>query len=206
VNVEALKEDFRIYRAKLETDPIGSGEVCRVRDRIADRLAHVMTRTERPRSLTRSRDLGFNPVTAPLQPIDIRIFRHLSESAARGVDRSSVPAYWSSIPYPLQMMDSSYMLAERAVPIRLEGEAREACISWRKVRRFSSVAHPHPRLRALLRELPPQFLALPWMPPPWPWWPLQGVFADATKQVGDVVSKHCSLLGSVLSRALLRRP
>ena len=33
---------------------------------------------------------------------------------------------------------------------------------------------PHPRLRALLEAMPLQQLALPWVPPSLPWWPLDG--------------------------------
>lgn len=188
-NVEALREDFRIYRNMLQADPVGSKEIFDVRDRIITRLATVMSRMERPRSLTGTRHLEFKTTSAPVEPLDIRFFRHLSESAKRDVDRVGVPAYWSSIPYPLQMMDNRYGLFEHAEPPPLEGEARQACISWRAVRRFAPIAHPHPKLRALLEGLPPEFLALPWIPPTLPWWPLGGIFGEATRRLGGITSK-----------------
>src|SRR5438132_13846732 len=103
------------------------------------------------------------------------MFRHLVESA-RAVDRGAAPAYWTSIPYPLQMMDQGYVLAVHAEPRVLQGEAREACILWKQVRRFAPIHHPHAKLRKLLEQMPARLLALPWMPPTRPWWPLNGRF------------------------------
>ena len=171
---------MRIYRDRLQVDPPFSKEVLEVRDRISNRLARVMTRTERPRGTTIAQNLQFEKVAAPVEALDIRLFRHLSESASQG-DRAAVPGYWTSIPYPLQMMDKGYALAENASPLPLEGESKAACISWRKVRRFEKIEHPHPKLRALLKEVPPAFLGLPWMPPTLPWWPLGGDFASQSE-------------------------
>ncbi len=175
--VPALQADLKEYRDRLKGDHVGSPEVLAVRDRIATRLAQVMSRTERPRTVNGTRELEFVQVAAPLEPADIRLFRHLRDSA-RKEDRASAPAYWSSIPYPLQMMDSTYLFAARADLLSLDGEARDACMAWRKLRRFASVGHPHPRLRALLTEVPRALLAAPWMSPTRPWWPLGGVFTE----------------------------
>jgi hypothetical protein len=175
--VPALQADLKEYRDRLKGDHVGSPEVLAVRDRIAARFAQVMSRTERPRTVTGTRELEFVPVAAPLEAVDIRLFRHLRDSASRE-DRAAAPAYWSSIPYPLQMMDSTYLFAARADCLPLDGEARDTCMEWRKLRRFAPVGHPHPRLRALLSEVPRTLLASPWMPPTRPWWPLGGVFAE----------------------------
>jgi hypothetical protein len=176
-NIDALKRDMGVYRDRLQLDPPFSSDVLSVRDLIAERLARVMTRTERPHNKSIAYDLHFNAVAAPLEALDIRLFRHLGESATRERDRAAVPGYWSSIPYPMQMMDDGYALVEHSETQPLAGEPKEACLSWRKVRRFEQIEHPHPKLRALLNEFPPHFLSLPWMEPTLPWWPLGGAFA-----------------------------
>ena len=176
-DIEALKHDMRIYRDRLQIDPPFSSDVLEVRDCIAERLARVMTRTERPRNELTDHAPDFNAVAAPLEALDIRLFRHLGESTTRERDRVAVPGYWTSIPYPLQMMDNGYALVEHSKAQLLTGEPKEACLSWRKVRRFEQIDHPHPKLRALLNEFPPHFLSLPWMVPTLPWWPLGGPFA-----------------------------
>src|SRR5262249_23189378 len=181
-DVQALEDDLCQYRERLKSDTVNSREVFDVRDRIAGRLARVMSRTERPRTVAGQRRLHFEKREAPIEAIDVRMFRHLVDSA-RPADRSAAPAYWLSIPYPLQMMDQRYVLAARADPQPLGPEARSACILWKQVRRFDRIGHAHPKLRQLLDELPPKLLALPWMPPTWPWWMLGGRFAEATASV-----------------------
>lgn len=182
--VQALQDDLRDYRERLRDDPVGSHEIFAVRDRIAGRLGRVMARTERPRAVAGQLRLRFETREAAIRPIDVRIFRHLVDSA-RSQDRSAAPAYWLSIPYPLQMMDQGYVLAANAEARPLLPEARRATVLWKQVRRFEAIEHPHPKLRQLLEELPPRILALPWMPPTRPWWPLGGQFAEALASLPD---------------------
>ena len=178
--VPALAGDLREYRTRLERDVVGSPEIVGVRDKIVNRLTTVMSRTERPRKVAEHERLQFDRSSAALEPIDIRLFRHLLDSA-RSQDHPSVPAYWMSIPYPLQMMDQSYLLAQHATHQPLLGEARRACMLWKQVRRYEPVSHPHPKLRQLLDRASPTMLSLPWMPPTLPWWPLRGAFSEAQK-------------------------
>ena len=100
---------------------------------------------------------------------------------ARGLrerDRKSAVAFWRSIPLPHQTMGSHYAMWAKAPK---EGKKR-----WRKLpgvsakdrdgMRLRGEAH-HPKIRELLRQFPPERLALPWLAPSAPWWPLQGPWA-----------------------------
>lgn len=179
--VREIKHLLREYRTRLARDPVGSRDVLRVRDELRTRLGSVMCRTERPQSVGALRRVELRKTEAPLEPLDIRVFRHLRD-AAKEKHRSFAPAYWASIPYPLQAMDQGYALAAEASPVKLEGQAARARISGQGVRRFQEIAHPHPRLRSLLQVVPPELLALPWMPPTREWWRAGGVFAEALQR------------------------
>jgi hypothetical protein len=48
---------------------------------------------------------------------------------------------------------------------------------------YSRISHPHPKLRRLMDNAPPELLALPWLPPTLPWWPVAGAFALAEGKV-----------------------
>ncbi len=190
-----LKSDFREYRDLLATERLGGRKAFAARDSIRDRMLRVMSRTERPREAGGSLSLSIRRSAVPLEPIDIRVFKHLRESADDR-DVGSVPAYWASIPYALQMMDERYVLAERASPKPLNGTSRLTCINEGVVRDFGEVPVPHPRLRGLLQEIPPELLALPWLPPTRPWWKLGGPFAEALERLGT----HPSSKALVFSR------
>jgi hypothetical protein len=173
--VAALREELREYRQRLQHDPVGTREIVAVRNRIERSLTRVMSRTERPRRIADQERLHFDRSAAPLQPMDIRLFRHLADSAAVE-DRSDVPAYWMSIPYPLQMMDRTYQIFRRKTQSSLAPESRDACVYWKQVRRYEPIVHSHAKLRQLIERVPAKSLALPWLPPTLPWWPLGGVF------------------------------
>jgi hypothetical protein len=175
----ALREDFREYGRLLEKAEIGSQDVQNVKRRIEHQLSQVMVRTER----SSGNDLPEREVVndswpADLRPLDIQVFGHLTR-AARESHPGMVEGIYSSIPYPLQMMDdASYVLRRDARPEPLAGEDRAIEIRFPAVRRYRGLSHPHPKLRALLADVPPSFLALPWLPPTRPWWTLDGIFAN----------------------------
>src|SRR5262249_48282275 len=121
--VPALRSLFRRYGTLLHEALPGTPEVLRLRDQIQERLFRVIARTERT-SLLGERAIATEPErrTVDLRPADVRIYRHLWDSASED-DRNAATPYWSSIPYPLQMMDQRYLLRKRAAPARLDQPA-----------------------------------------------------------------------------------
>ena len=175
--VPALRGMFRRYGNLLREASPGDGTVLVLRDEIQSRLRRVIARTERAGLLG---DLSH--ASAPLRQAvslsanDVRIHGQLW-TAASGEDRSAVSPYWSSIPFPLQMMDKRYKLLERAsVPVVSSGPL---VLRASQVRRYEEANPPHPRMRALLSSLSGPLMRLPWLPPTLPWWSLGGPFTDA---------------------------
>lgn len=178
--VPDLRKLFRRYGALLREAAPGSKEMLAVRDDIQSRLFRVMARTERASLLAATADRSApTPHPVPLQPDDVRIYRHLWD-AASDEDRSAATPYWSSIPYPLQMLDRGYLLRQRAKPMRLDAEAASRLVlQENQIRHYQTLVPPHPRMRGLLSKLSEPLLGLPWLPPSIPWWPLGSPFKEA---------------------------
>ncbi|WP_437692691.1 helicase-related protein [Sorangium sp. So ce176] len=175
-----LKRDFDAYRDALIRDAPGSARALEAKRRIEQRLRRVMARTERellaPPSQDRRRRTR-STAEAPVTAQDLVVFRHFLESV-RDDDRYAVEAYWSSIPYPLQMMGNDYAASRHADPSRAGGLAKAARLVPARLGDYTYEAWAHPRLRGLLQRLPADLLKLPWLPPSRPWWPLAAPFAD----------------------------
>ncbi|WP_441286878.1 DEAD/DEAH box helicase [Sorangium sp. KYC3313] len=173
-----LQEDFQLYRERIIRDPPGSEAVHAVRQRIEQKLKRVMARTER-RALMRaelSRERSA-PRTAPVEARDLAVFRHFA-ACVRPEDHHMVEPLWSSIPYPIQMMRHDYVASRHADLTQATAPSPEVRLSRKRLCDYSHAEHPNPKLRALLDAMPQQVLALPWMPPSRPWWPLGGIFRD----------------------------
>lgn len=143
------------------------------RDAVEAVLRPVMSRTER--------HLGTNdiysykaPLDAPLAEADLRIFRHLVGCASEE-HRSECVSYWSSIPLPMQTMGGGrYVVWDKAVS-RPEIASGIPALTRRDRDRFRTLGQwPHPRLRAVMKIMPPKRLAVPWIAPSLPWWKLSG--------------------------------
>ena len=180
IEVPALRSLFRRYGTLLREAAPGNTEVLHLRDDIQARLVRVIARTERA-GLLGAEGSAAVPERRPveLRPDDVRVYRHLWDSASVG-DRSAVTPYWSSIPYPLQMMDQRYLLRKRAAPTPIRNAATNPLVlSAHQVRHYEEFAAPHHRMRALLSAVDGPMLGLPWLPPSLPWWPLGSPFKDA---------------------------
>ncbi|HZX00638.1 MAG TPA: hypothetical protein VFF45_00175, partial [Bacilli bacterium] len=178
-HIAELKHDFGAYRDALIRDAPGSPRALEAKRRIEQRLRRVMARTERdllaPPSQGhrgRTRDQAEAPVTAQ----DLVVFRHFVGSV-RDEDRHTVEAFWSSIPYPLQMMGNDYVASKHADPSRGGGLAKAARLARARLGDYTHENWAHPRLRGLLQRLPASLLELPWLPPSRPWWPLAERFS-----------------------------
>ncbi len=182
--VPELRTLFRKYGRLLREAAPGSTEVLLLRDDIQSRLVEVIARTERA-SFLRSYEQASSPdcQSVALTTSDVRVHTHLWTSAS-DEDKAAATPYWSSIPYPLQMMDKRYKLRERATPECPTDSTLHLRASL--VRRYESMEPPHPRMRALLSALPKAMLGLPWLPPSIPWWPLGAPFSEAQGAANDV--------------------
>lgn len=181
-----LKQEVAEYRACLEREPVGSVQVISAKRAVEARLRPVMVRTERGALLgyTEASAGGMAMQHVAIEPNDARAFVHLAASAAEPLRSMSEP-FWSSIPFALQMMPANdYAFRKRAVPARLPRGEQNLKVRAEAVRRYERVAFTHPRLRGLASALPASLLALPWMPPSLPWWPLGGCF-DEVARAGD---------------------
>ncbi|WP_437718149.1 helicase-related protein [Sorangium sp. So ce448] len=174
-----LQEDFQLYQERIVRDPPGSEAVHAVRRRLEQQLKRVMARTERralmDAELSRARSAQR---TAPVEARDLAVFRHFA-ACVRPEDQHMVEPLWSSIPYPIQMMRQDYVASRHADLAKAATPAAEVRLSRTRLRDYSHAEHPSPKLRALLDAMPRQVLALPWIPPSRPWWPLGGVFREA---------------------------
>ena len=136
-------------------------------------LSRVMSRTERPQPSTDAAapSEGDGVYQAPLLPADVTAFRHLKDCLQVGDYRWAVPL-WQSVPLPMQSLGSRYQAWRNAKAV-LPG--REICLTADARKRLAmSGPWPNPRLRALLEAMPLRQLALPWIAPSLPWWPLEG--------------------------------
>jgi hypothetical protein len=178
--VTALRKLFRRYGVLLREASPGNTEVLSLRDQIQGRLTRVISRTERSNLLgADGSPTSPERVQIGLSTDDVRIYRNLWDSACEG-DRSAVTPYWSSIPYPLQMMDLRYVLRKNADPKKISRPLESPLLLHPvTVRRYGVFVPPHPRMRALLKEVKGPLLGLPWLPPTMPWWPLGSPFQEA---------------------------
>lgn len=175
-NLGALEQDFKAYKESLVRDVPGSSGAFEVKTNIEERLRLVMARTERAAlapALGEAKSRKKHEET--VQADDFRVFRHFVESL-RKEDRFSATEYWSSIPYPLQMMRKDYVASQNAEPTPCSPD--DAFIAQRAVSNYRHKGLAHPKLRALVNLLKKE-LTLPWLPPTRPWWPLGEPFNDA---------------------------
>jgi hypothetical protein len=144
------------------------------RDQVELILRPIIARTERASCLSRDADNRLVPLRAEIEPDDLKIYCHLSQSFSDH-HRSSAVYFWTSIPLPMQTMGNTYITWRQANPVSAQAIF---VLSENDRNQFGNPEHwPHPRLRALKEELaPPRQLALPWMAPSLSWWPLDGAW------------------------------
>lgn len=152
---------------------------------LEDVLRPVMARTERAmHPLGRDDTASTTLREAPLHPADLQAFHHFSASLHK-LDVAAAPAYWSSIPMPLQTMGSRYKAWERATP---QPDARSPIFRQAERDEYKlATPWPHPKLRALAGLAGPALLSLPWVAPSQPWWKLQGPWKHQDAQRGKVL-------------------
>ncbi|MCA9547176.1 MAG: hypothetical protein KC613_22395, partial [Myxococcales bacterium] len=174
---------FRRYGEALRAaSPLGA-ETVSVKEEIEGRLRAIIARTERFGHEAGRDAAQLVEVPAPLRPVDLRAFRHIVESfngspngQANGV--GAAVAYWSSVPLAMQTLGPDYKAWESS--LRLPTTDRSLRLAKSDTRRFRGPEDwPHPRLRALGERFAPERLAVQWIAPSLPWWPLGGRWVDA---------------------------
>ena len=116
------------------------------------------------------------PLEAVIEGADIRAFRHLAASFKPEQVWAALP-YWLSVPLPAQALGTRYQ-AWREGTIQRDRALTKLSVEGR--RNYSlPQSWPSPKLRALEKVTQTEALALPWVRPSVPWWPVGGVWARA---------------------------
>ena len=135
-------------------------------------LAPYMSRMEREASSDDS--ARTHELDASLEPADIRAFRHLATSFEKNA-WFALP-FWLSVPLPAQALGPRYM-AWREANIRRDASLVKLTENARNDYALPR-SWPNPKLRALETITSAEVLALPWVAPTIPWWPLRGAWAN----------------------------
>ena len=169
---ERAQSLFRALEEELRKGTPLSEAAGRARAELTTLLMRVLSRTERPRSAEdAAADAGGGEREVSLSPADVTVFRHLKESL-RLRDHGWAVGLWQSVPLPMQSLGRRYTVWRRASNV---APARRIALTNEMRTRFANAgAWAHPGLRALLQALPVRRLALPWVAPSVPWWPLRG--------------------------------
>ncbi len=164
---------------ELRKGDLGSVRYKKARKKMEESLREVICRTERESSS----DEHFEILPTNVNAADLKLFKHMAKSFYAD-HKSAAPAYWSSIPLPMQTMGPTYQTWKKAEP-----KKNKAVISLNKRQRnnYKNIDPPHPRLRALKKIMPVERLALPWIAPSAEWWPLQGLWNSRHGDFGKVL-------------------
>ena len=207
---------FRKYGDALRSADPGGATTRAMKAKIEERLRMIIARTERL-GHEAGQDAA-KPIDVPtsLNTGDLRIFRHMvgcfrNDAEDRASGAGPAVAYWSSVPLPMQTLGPDYKAwgaAQRSLP--KEGTLR---LTRDNVDHFRRPAvWPHPRLRAMCERFQPEKLAVPWLAPSMPWWPLGGRWAGAPSEKVLLFSRFravprtvAGLMSYDLERHLLRR-
>jgi hypothetical protein len=145
-----------------------------LRGRLQSMLAPYVSRMER--EPTSDDTAQTTPLEAALDAGDIRAFRHLATSFKPQQAWAALP-YWLSVPLPAQALGIRYQ-AWREGTIQRDRSLTKLTVKGR--RNYSLPrSWPSPKLRALQEVTETEALALPWVRPSVPWWPVGGAWARA---------------------------
>lgn len=180
-DARAVKKLFDDYSRALRESTSGSVGIIEKKLKIENLLTKVMARTERTSDGRVRIDSRPEVRTIPLAPEDAFAFGHLHDSAT--TEKHMAASYWSSVPFPLQMMPAhDYKLSEHAKPKEVPSAwVGRATVEGPQVQQYKQLGTPHPRLRGLLGDIGSDLLKLPWLPPTLTWWPSEGIFESAER-------------------------
>jgi len=149
-------------------------EASALRAKLQTMLAPYVSRMER--EPTSDDTAHTTQLEAALDAADIRVFRHLATSFKPEQAWAALP-YWLSVPLPAQALGKRYQ-AWRDGEIKRDRSLTKLTVEGR--RNYSLPrSWPSPKLRALKEATETEALALPWVKPSIPWWPLGGAWSRA---------------------------
>lgn len=166
-------------------------EATELRDQLRTLLTPVMSRTERDSVASSDQQASTTYLDASPRPEDFSIYRHLVDSFAETDSHDALP-YWASVPLPAQALGPRYTAWRRA-SIRSERGLPQMTRA-RRDRLDEPDSWPDAKLRSLGRIASPERLALPWVAPSLPWWPLGGKWKDAATAVPGAAEADPKLL------------
>lgn len=177
----ACESALTVMEQELRKGSFGSELYTDARKTMEKHLRAVICRTERVSHQPRRGELRTSSLPTTLNSADLKVFKHLAQSFSDR-HKSVAPSYWSSVPLPMQTMGPAYETWKAAAEIK---DTSIPSLKRGQRDRFKQLPDPaHPRLRALKSLLPSGRLALPWIAPSAPWWPLSGPWK--TQRNGDV--------------------
>ena len=187
-----LENLFRKYGDALRSlDPSGVATLT-IKTQIEERLRMVIARTERFGHEAGQDATKLLKIPAPLSATDLQAFRHMVGCFKGGTgDRSTIGAavpYWFTVPLPMQTLGPDYKAWEAAQISPYKSQALH--LAKTDISRFRRPAvWPNPKLRAMCAQFPPEKLAVPWLPPSMPWWPLGGAWAGHSPEKALLFSR-----------------
>ena len=172
---QEIERLFDKYRTSLiSADPFGERTLATKRV-IEERLRPVIARTERLFAKPQEAVL----VDAAVGGDDLQVFQDLVRcfrSGDKGEKRSgsAAIAYWSSVPLPLQMLGPDYKAWKAwSDGNRKVGPRQSLLLTKQRRDRFAAPKRwPHYKLRAAKERFDAANMAVPWIAPSMPWWPL----------------------------------
>ena len=212
-----LENRFREYGDALRSADPGGDTTKDVKARIEERLRMIIARTERFGHEAGQDAAEPISMPAPVKMEDLQIFRHMvscfrNDADDRTSGAGAAVAYWSSVPLPMQTLGPDYKAwksARRSPP-----KKKVLRLTKTDIARFRGPAKwpPHPKLRAMCERFQPEKLAVPWLAPSMPWWPMGGRWARSPSEKVLLFSRFravpravAGLMSYDLERYLLRR-
>ena len=201
---DELTELFKKRSHYLRESQTDGGEIAN-KDQIETILRQVMCRTERATFASGSA-AATTAIHGTVSADDSRMFGLFKESV-RENRRAGLPAFWDSIPYPLQTMGKGYV-ATKTLDIRPRVPTNQKFVKPIFVSGKRRQKVTHPKIRALMFTPPdghslgladPTRLVKPWMAPSLPWWKLSGAWQDETAHPEKMLifSRFCAVPSSV---------
>lgn len=155
-------------------------KVAALRTGLEAMLRPLLCRTERSRAGQESNAPTVH--RAELLAWDVTGFRGFAEALRETHPEWAVPL-WTSVPLPMQSLGPRYQAWRGADWSKAQSAIVLSETQRNRLEPLTPV--PHPRLRALLDAMPRQKIALPWIAPSRPWWPLGGAWAEKGDGVVD---------------------
>jgi hypothetical protein len=152
-------------------------EANKLKNALRKLLTPVMSRTERDSVATTDPLAGTRQLPAEPTVEDFQVYRHLAESFDEKMRYEALP-YWSSVPLPAQSLGPRYA-AWKAAKIKAAPKKPARMTRDRRNRLDAPVSWPDAKLRAISAIASPKLLALPWVAPSLPWWPLAAGWKSA---------------------------